>query len=716
MSDLDSPEDFNPGADHTGDEHVHPPLQPDDAQEIKRIFHPHSQRLPTFQSFHEYSTLDLTARHGAVDKEPWRPFRTRLDFEVAEFCELAMLNRDLTETLISLIRRCGQNIKKFTINNQAELNELWDLASHKCTEEKTYNTYTRPLWDWVLSLVQDPRLASSFVWDAEKVYRFDEDAFVRFYHEPWTADAFWEAQSKLPNNPAAKPVCIAVYADKSKLSTFGTEKGYAVIATVLNLPISIRHGVQIGSGQVVGHQPIVKEDTKENNKPAFANFKNVVWHSAFFKLLESLVDPAKVGHWTQCGDKIPRWLWPIILILASDYEEACVMALIRGLQCLYPCPICFVPWNEQSDLATTHQVRTGLESKQILEEARDCETAGEREKLLKDNGLRDAENVFWKINNTDPHQALSFDRLHAYHGGLWSDHIWAQIKLRVTALGRGARAKIDNQISAIPRWRGLNHFDAVMNISFNDGSKHQDIAKMMLFVAHNVLVDKPGVLLLQALRSYLELDMYVGLQVHTSRTIAAGRRELLRFDSTMKACHKLTLLLTSGDVEEKSWNFPKMHSHQHVFDDIESKGASRNFGTKINESKHGAMRQTYHRLTNFKDVTPQLIKHDHRRIVALYVREQLDELDGPENIEEPEDLEPITLSNVSVGSKLKPLTFAMLGEEMAEDVAFHRFRIRFADALSDFLPAYGYNLPDGKRISLDKMDKVHYFLPDCDSY
>jgi hypothetical protein len=58
---------------------------------------------------------------------------------------------------------------------------------------------------------------------------------------------------------------------------------------------------------------------------------------------------------------------------------------------------------------------------------------------------------------------------------------------------------------------------------------------MMLFVAHNVLVDKPGVLLLQALRSYLELDMYVGLQVHTSKTIAAGRCELLCFDSIMKA-------------------------------------------------------------------------------------------------------------------------------------------------------------------------------------
>jgi hypothetical protein len=53
------------------------------------------------------------------------------------------------------------------------------------------------------------------------------------------------------------------------------------------------------------------------------------------------------------------------------------------------------------------------------------------------------QNVFWKINS-DPHQALSFDRLHAY-GGLWTDHIFAQIKLRVTAKGRSAIAQIDNQ-------------------------------------------------------------------------------------------------------------------------------------------------------------------------------------------------------------------------------------------------------------------------------
>ncbi|KAJ6560077.1 hypothetical protein B0H19DRAFT_1210302 [Mycena capillaripes] len=674
--------------------------------EIKCVFHPYSKRPVSFQTFTEYATSNGFEHKAPTDPTPWKPFRTRLDFEVAEFCELAMLNKDLTDTLISLIRRCGDNIKKFTLANHSELEKLWSLTSHKCTEfvessitipykgeDRTYKTCVRPIWDWVLSLVQDPRLASCFIWDAEKVYKLNGDTYMRFYHEPWTADAFWEAQSALPNHPAAKPICLIIYADKSKLSTFGTEKAYAVVARLANIVVPIRNSTQFGGGQVVGHQPVVKEDAKENSTQPFSNFKTIVWHAAFWKLLESLVHHTKTGSWTTCGDEILRWLWPTILILASDYEEACVMALIRGLAALYPCPICFVPWNEQSDLSTEHPQRTAEESKGILEQARSCRTLAEREEILKDNSLRDVENVFWKINS-DPHKTISFDRLHAY-GGLWTDHIFAQIKLRVGEKGRNATAKIDSQMSSMPRWRGLNHFDA-----------------MMLFAAHNILVDAPSVLLLKVARSFLELNMYVSLEVHTSKTIAAGRQELLVFGEAT------AVWIKSGSevYMSKSWNFPKMHSHQHVFDDIENKGASRNFGTKISESMHGPIRETYHRLTNFKNVTPQLIKHDHRRAVALFIREQLDILDGLDDPECPEDLENEILSNISVGSKLKAVTFSEVEEKMSGDAAFTRFRIRFADYLSEFLQAYNYDLPGGKRIRFETDDvivpfqflKVHY--------
>jgi len=67
------------------------------------------------------------------------------------------------------------------------------------------------------------------------------------------------------------------------------------------------------------------------------------------------------------------------------------MALIRGLKGLYPCPICFVPWNEQSDLSTEHPLRTAMESQHILSDARAKNTVAEREELLKDNGLRNVD-------------------------------------------------------------------------------------------------------------------------------------------------------------------------------------------------------------------------------------------------------------------------------------------------------------------------------------
>lgn len=57
-----------------------------------------------------------------------------------------------------------------------------------------YDTCTRPLWEWARNLIQDPGLSSCFVWDAEKAYRFNGETYVRFYQEPWTADAFWAAQ------------------------------------------------------------------------------------------------------------------------------------------------------------------------------------------------------------------------------------------------------------------------------------------------------------------------------------------------------------------------------------------------------------------------------------------------------------------------------------------------------------------------------------------
>ncbi|KAF8132645.1 hypothetical protein K438DRAFT_1998510 [Mycena galopus ATCC 62051] len=512
-----------------------------------------------------------TGGTNARNAQPWLPFRTGLGFEVSEFAQENMLNIRATNKLIALIRRCGANLEDFTIENYNDMNKQWEAASTKCTDfeksevdvlykniPQSFEMYARPLWNWTLDLIQDPRLAPCFVWDAVKMYRHNGTSFVRFWNEPWTGNVYSEIQ--------------IIYADKSKLSSFGTQKAYPIIARLSNIVVGIRNGNEWG-GQNVGELPVVTDDTAESGKPGYVNFKQAVWHEAFFTLLESIADHSKTGIWTKCGDSIERQLFPLVLILVADYEEA------------------------------------------------------------------------------------------------------------------------------LPRWRNLNHFQTVTNLSFNDGSKHEDITKMMIFAAQNILTSTLGLKLLACVRSYQELDIYAGLEIHTADTIATGRQKVQKFGRLLNEYRDAC---TDTEFEDKNWNFPKAHLQQHLFDDIERKGVTKNFTTKIDESTHGLVRAAYLQQTNFKNVQPQILRSLHRRMVGKYIRDQLNDLDvsmDDDDLEHspPADLE--VLGNVVVGSKRPFISFLDLEAAMKNDAAFTKFRLRLADFLNVFLPAYGYPLPGGKRVA-----------------
>ncbi len=62
-------------------------------------------------------------------------------------------------------------------------------------------------------------------------------------------------QSKLPSE--AKPLCFILYADKTKLSSFGTATAYPVYARLGNLPAELHNSSKHGGGQLVGWLPIV---------------------------------------------------------------------------------------------------------------------------------------------------------------------------------------------------------------------------------------------------------------------------------------------------------------------------------------------------------------------------------------------------------------------------------------------------------------------------
>jgi hypothetical protein len=61
-------------------------------------------------------------------------------------------------------------------------------------ETHEFEMHYHPLWDWVLDLLQDKCLAYHFVFDAQCLSKFNGVQFIHFIDEPWTADAFWNAQ------------------------------------------------------------------------------------------------------------------------------------------------------------------------------------------------------------------------------------------------------------------------------------------------------------------------------------------------------------------------------------------------------------------------------------------------------------------------------------------------------------------------------------------
>jgi hypothetical protein len=65
----------------------------------------------------------------------------------------------------------------------------------------------------------------------------------------------------------------------------------------------------------------VPEDEAERGKKDYVDFKRVVWHNSFLKLLETIAKYSGTGCWVECGDKIQRQLFPTVLILSADYEE-----------------------------------------------------------------------------------------------------------------------------------------------------------------------------------------------------------------------------------------------------------------------------------------------------------------------------------------------------------------------------------------------------------
>lgn len=60
--------------------------------------------------------------------------------------------------------------------------------------KEDFEFHHRPLWECIVSQVEDPKLTPYFAWDAHRLSRWNGQEWVRIYEEPSSADMFWEVQ------------------------------------------------------------------------------------------------------------------------------------------------------------------------------------------------------------------------------------------------------------------------------------------------------------------------------------------------------------------------------------------------------------------------------------------------------------------------------------------------------------------------------------------
>lgn len=107
-------------------------IYPDD---IRVEYHPHSEREPVTMHFEDYRfNKELPKTSSPPPSNPWHPWRSRTDFDVAALALECSMNTDQTNKFVELMYRVAHGNDAFTLKNSQEIQKTWDLASERSTK------------------------------------------------------------------------------------------------------------------------------------------------------------------------------------------------------------------------------------------------------------------------------------------------------------------------------------------------------------------------------------------------------------------------------------------------------------------------------------------------------------------------------------------------------------------------------------------------------
>lgn len=206
-----------------------PPLavsdEPRELDDIKIKYHPNSNLREKIYRFEDYTRERPQAE--APEPDPWKPFKSRDDFELADIILQTGMKEKQVKTLLDIISRLRRDESDLSFQKYEDVKSGWEQAStlypsvslpsviiiqllyrsvylqfekktisvpyHK--ETRQFDVFVRDLEQLIILQLQDPALAQLFQWDARQMFKWDGKDWVQFYEaEPIQGEILWKAQ------------------------------------------------------------------------------------------------------------------------------------------------------------------------------------------------------------------------------------------------------------------------------------------------------------------------------------------------------------------------------------------------------------------------------------------------------------------------------------------------------------------------------------------
>jgi hypothetical protein len=101
-------------------------------------FHPSSGIKAKVYSFDNFERRAADFLVPPPDSQPWSPFKSRLEFEIAEIMLEVGFNNQQTNRLVKLCHRCAVGKEKLTFKNHKDIHNMWEAALHCITKVVVY--------------------------------------------------------------------------------------------------------------------------------------------------------------------------------------------------------------------------------------------------------------------------------------------------------------------------------------------------------------------------------------------------------------------------------------------------------------------------------------------------------------------------------------------------------------------------------------------------